>query len=1032
MKKILFLFLLPFTAFSQGVNITSWSLNTTGHQAQYYTSTSSIVDLNDSSEVLQVCYNDDTIYVRTNMLASYIMGDWPGDPFVCDGQNASYIFKRNPTYPSSTHGTKNVGLFGLAINGVALYDDGDGKSYNSTTGTNNNTGAGVWNQIAWVAHADEMDSGNAHPDPNNIYHHHHNPIQLCSVTDNTAHSPIIGWAFDGWPIYGPFGYSDSLDNTSPITRMTPSWQLRSITTRTTLYDGSAASQVGPNVSASFPLGTYIEDYEYTSGLGELDYYNGRYCVTPEFPSGTYAYFLNVDASGNAQYPNFVGPSYYGTIYPYNTGPFGGTSDMLVEDVQCYNPSASLSASLSSSTNPTCNGSTNGSATVSASGGTGTYSYSWSPSGGSAATATGLGAGTYTCTVSDGSFTTTVSVTLTTPATISITGTVTNPTCSSSTNGAVDITVSGGTAYDSSNPGLVISEVHANPSAASDSPFEFVELVATKDIDFTSTPYTVVFSNNGTATTNGWINGGNITYAFEISSGSATQGQVVYVGGTSMTPASNILKSINTGTSGGSGGIGNANASGVLGNGGANADAVAVFSTGTSGITSSTVPVDAIFFGTGIGSAVVSGGSAGYQLPVNDKYPGGKLQASSYFASDPVSGQYLRATGAYNLQTDAWTTTRTWANTSTFTNLATSVSLSGPYTYSWSSGPATQDLSSLGGGTYTVTVTDAIGCTNNASFTVTAPSAVTGTTSVINVSCFGNSTGAVDLTPSGGNGAYTYSWSNSATTQDISSLAAGTYSVTITDGNSCTGTASATVTQPSAVLSVSGTTTSTGCSTSVGAVNITVSGGTSSYTYSWSNGATTEDISSLSAGTYTVTVTDANGCTTTGTYTVSSTSGPFLSTSVTNVLCNGGSTGAVNLTVTGGTGSMTYAWSNSATTEDITSVAAGTYSVTVTDAASCTATTSVTVTQPAALSASSSSTSILCNGGSSTVTVSASGGTALYSGTGTFTQTVGTYSYTVTDANGCTASTSITITEPTALTASSSATSILCNGGSSTV
>ncbi|HYG51490.1 MAG TPA: YHYH protein [Flavobacteriales bacterium] len=343
MKKlyIAFLMALPSVACAQGTNITSWRVNTTGHQAQYYNSSSAVIDLNDSSEVLEVCYNTDSIYVRTSMLASYIMGDWPGDPFVCDGQNSSYIFKRNPTYPSSTHGTKGVGLFGLAVNGVALYDDGDGKSYNSTTGTNNNSGAGVWNQIAWVAHLGEMDSGNAHPDPNNIYHHHHSPVQLCSLTDGSAHSPIIGWAFDGWPIYGPFGYSSAMDNTSTIARMTSSWSLRSITTRTTLYDGTTTSQVGPNVSATFPLGTYIEDYGYTASSGDLDYYNGRYCVTPEYPSGTYAYFLNTDASGNPSYPNMVGPDYYGTIYPVNMGPGAGSADNLTTGISCYDGATSV-------------------------------------------------------------------------------------------------------------------------------------------------------------------------------------------------------------------------------------------------------------------------------------------------------------------------------------------------------------------------------------------------------------------------------------------------------------------------------------------------------------------------------------------------------------------------------------------------------------------------------------------------------------------------------------------------------------------
>jgi hypothetical protein len=339
MRKFYFLTVLalPFFASGQDANITSWKINTTGHQAQYYNSSSMVVNLNDSSEVLQVCYNTDSIYIRTSMLASFIMGDWPGDPFLADGQNKSYILDRTPLYPSAMHATKLTGMLGLQVNGVPLYDDGDGKSYNTAMNANNNTGEGVWNQIAWVSHINEMDAGNGHPDPTSTYHNHHNPIQLCSVTDDSEHSPIVGWALDGWPIYGPFGYTDAMDSTSGITRMTSTWQLRSITTRTTLYDGTPTSQVGPPVSGTFPLGIFIEDYEYNAGTGDLDYYNGRYCITPEYPDGTYAYFLNTDATGNPSYPNMVGPQYYGLILPVNLGPGAGNADNLTTGVTCYEP-----------------------------------------------------------------------------------------------------------------------------------------------------------------------------------------------------------------------------------------------------------------------------------------------------------------------------------------------------------------------------------------------------------------------------------------------------------------------------------------------------------------------------------------------------------------------------------------------------------------------------------------------------------------------------------------------------------------------
>jgi hypothetical protein len=220
--------------------------------------------------------------------------------------------------------------------------------------------------------------------------------------------------------------------------------------------------------------------------------------------------------------------------------------------------------------------------------------------------------------------------------------------------------------------LIISEVFANPSG-SDSPFEFVEFIATKTINFGTTPYCVVWANNGTATSNGWISGSSLSYGFSITSGTVNKGDVVYVGGSSMIPTGTKLRAINTGTTAGDQ-FGSANASGVCGNGGSNADAIAVFNVPIASLTSSTVPIDAIFYGTGIGTALVSGGTAGYQLPVNDLYSGGKLQSNSFYAPDPASAQYLVATGTYDTLLNAFTTTRTWANSATFTDNSSSVSL----------------------------------------------------------------------------------------------------------------------------------------------------------------------------------------------------------------------------------------------------------------------------------------------------------------------------------------------------------------------
>jgi hypothetical protein len=224
-----------------------------------------------------------------------------------------------------------------------------------------------------------------------------------------------------------------------------------------------------------------------------------------------------------------------------------------------------------------------------------------------------------------------------------------------------------------NPGLVISEVLANP-AGTDSCKEYVELLATQNINFSLTPYTIIVTNNGSATNLGWINGGAITYAFAVTTGSVAAGDVVYVGGSCMAPTGTQLRTINVKYVNGDGGIGLLNASGVFGNGGSNADAVGVFNLPVSVITSSTVPTDVLFFGTGIGTASVTGGVDGYQLPVNDFYSGGKLQGSSFLAPDPSSDLIVTSNGIFNTTTNTWSTPRSISTGTIMTNAVSSLSL----------------------------------------------------------------------------------------------------------------------------------------------------------------------------------------------------------------------------------------------------------------------------------------------------------------------------------------------------------------------
>jgi len=210
--------------------------------------------------------------------------------------------------------------------------------------------------------------------------------------------------------------------------------------------------------------------------------------------------------------------------------------------------------------------------------------------------------------------------------------------------------------------MLISEVFVNPSGT-DSCKEFVELVATKSIDFSATPYSVIVCNNGTSTVRGWKEGKAITYAFEITSGSVKSGDIVYVGGSCMKINGTKLRTINNMTTGGDGGIGQANASGVFGNGGGSADGVAIFDLALSKIDSMTAPIDALFYGSAVGTAINSAGAAGYQLPTNDLFTGGKLQSTSYITADP-SANYIVASGTYSTATGKFSSKRTHTTSST--------------------------------------------------------------------------------------------------------------------------------------------------------------------------------------------------------------------------------------------------------------------------------------------------------------------------------------------------------------------------------
>ena len=365
-----------------------------------------------------------------------------------------------------------------------------------------------------------------------------------------------------------------------------------------------------------------------------------------------------------------------------------------------------------------------------------------------------------------------------------------------------------------------------------------------------------------------------------------------------------------------------------------------------------------------------------------------------------------------------------------------------YTYSWTGGCVTSACTGLCAGNYTLTVTDANGCTITATVSITQPPALTLALSKTDVSCFGQCDGSVTATAGGGATPYTYAWSNGCITSACTGLCAGTYSITVTDFNGCTITGTITVTEPPLLVVTMSTTSVTCNGLCNGSVTATVAGGTTPYTYAWSNGCITSACTGLCAGTYSITVTDNNGCIATGTITVNQPAPLLPNLSMTPALCNGICDGTVTSSATGGTPPYTYTWSNGCTTSTCSGLCAGTYTLTLQDFNGCTATGTITVTQPFVLSASivAAPNPLNCNGDcNGTAVVSVSGGSAPFTylwSTGPTATTAsitglcsGSYSVTVTDANGCTASASVLFLQPTPLTVVVSASNPSCNGAS---
>jgi len=349
----------------------------------------------------------------------------------------------------------------------------------------------------------------------------------------------------------------------------------------------------------------------------------------------------------------------------------------------------------------------------------------------------------------------------------------------------------------------------------------------------------------------------------------------------------------------------------------------------------------------------------------------------------------------------------------------------PYFYLWNNGESTEDISGLTTGEYIVTVTDDHGCTKLDSVTISVPDALVSTVLQDSVLCYGQNNGSADLEITGGTQPITYNWSGGQMSQDIYNQFAGTYYVTITDGNGCTVKDSITIYEPELLAGFIIATDLSCYNDNSGALDLTVAGGTPPYSYSWNPGGyTTQDISGLEAGFYSVAITDANGCGTGASEMLMQPNPLTYDITPVDAECNGEASGSIDIGVHGGTEPYSYNWSDGSTDEDLINISAGTYTVTVTDANGCDTTATTTISEPSAIVPQVTNTSdALCYGSSDgSATVTATGGSLPYTyDIGTGPQVLGNfaglfagvYVVTITDANTCTTETdTITIGQPT--------------------
>lgn len=606
----------------------------------------------------------------------------------------------------------------------------------------------------------------------------------------------------------------------------------------------------------------------------------------------------------------------------------------------------------STTDETSFNGNDGTATATVGGGTGPYTYEWTNSG-DTPTITGLPPGVYGVTATDANDCTVAGTGTVAPfdcGAFSVTIVGNDPLCNGDPSGSAMAVPTGGTApfdYSWNNGAMTQTITGLSGGIFSITVTDANDCPATQQVVLTSPPAlmlsvgstdeTMFEADDGTASAT--VSGGTGPYEYLWSNDGDTETITNLAPGTYTVTVTDLNGCTRS-----------------------NSVTVAPFICGAFSV--AIIGNDPLCSGEASGSAIANpaGGTAPYTYLWNTGamtqsitgLPGGAYTVTVTDADNCPATQGVVLTAPPVLTLSVSSTPETMFDAEDGTATATAGGGTGILLFNWSNGATSPVITNLAPGTYSVTVSDANGCTRTGSVTVDEVSCpgFTVTVNVSNVTCNGLSNGSATAVPVGTGGPFTFLWSTGPTTPTINNLGPGTYTVTVSDASGCQEEASGVVSQPALLILQVTATDETALNADDGTATATVSGGTGVISYTWGNGAMTSTISGLSPGTYSVTITDENGCTRTGSAVVASFNCAGFSVSLTNVIniaCNGEATGSATASVSGGGGPFEYTWSNGTTDPVLSNVGAGEYSVTVENTGGCTDIASVTLSEPAALS-----------------------------------------------------------------------------------